>query len=71
MFLAGVDLRIGLFHLATTKITPQNDMTFVTKAVGTPANAITKPASAGPTAENKQIKTGSQQRLGTSHNPRH
>src|SRR5215470_20321257 len=45
-----VDLRIGLFHLATTKITPQNDMTLATKAVGTPAAAISKPAAAGPTA---------------------
>src|SRR5215472_17381677 len=45
-----VDLRIGLFHRATTKITPPNDMTLATKAVGTPATAITKPAAAGPTA---------------------
>src|ERR1700684_1646094 len=45
-----VRLRMGRFHLATTKITPQNDTKFVTKAVATPAAAITTPASAGPTA---------------------
>src|SRR5579863_4154501 len=43
-------LRIGLFHFATTKMTPQNDTTFATKAVATPAAAMTMPASAGPTA---------------------
>src|SRR5580658_10753746 len=45
-----VRLRTGRFHLATTKITPQNDKKFATKAVATPAAAITTPASAGPTA---------------------
>lgn len=45
-----VCFRIGRFHLATTRITPQNDMTFATKAVETPATAITMPAAAGPTA---------------------
>src|ERR1700678_1897101 len=46
----GVRLRTGLFHFATTKITPQNDTKFTTNAVATPAAAITTPASAGPTA---------------------
>src|SRR5271170_1666685 len=45
-----VRLRIGLFHFATTKMTPQNDTTFMTKAVATPAAAMTTPARAGPTA---------------------
>src|ERR1700678_3368602 len=45
-----VRLRMGRFHFATTKITPQNDTKFATKAVATPAAAITTPASAGPTA---------------------
>src|SRR6202453_3416609 len=45
-----VSLRTGLFHFATTRITPQNDTKFVTKAVATPAAAMTTPASAGPTA---------------------
>src|SRR5271154_4011220 len=45
-----VRLRIGLFHLATTKMTPQNDTKFATKAVATPAAAMTTPARAGPTA---------------------
>src|ERR1700679_722489 len=45
-----VRLRTGLFHFATTKITPQNDKKFTTNAVATPAAAITTPASAGPTA---------------------
>src|SRR5579864_5483390 len=45
-----VRLRTGLFHLTTTRITPKNDTTFATKAVATPAAAITMPAIAGPTA---------------------
>src|SRR5277367_3960515 len=45
-----VRLRIGLFHLATTTMTPRNDTKFRTNAVATPAAAMTKPASAGPTA---------------------
>src|SRR5579859_3266672 len=45
-----VRLRIGLFHLATTRMTPKNETTFATKAIATPAAAITAPATAGPTA---------------------
>src|SRR6201993_1908034 len=45
-----VRFRIGLLHLATTRMTPKNDTKFATKAVATPAAAITMPASAGPTA---------------------
>src|ERR1700690_3939938 len=45
-----VRLRIGLFHLATTTMTPRNDTKFTTNAVATPAAAMTTPASAGPTA---------------------
>jgi hypothetical protein len=45
-----VRFRIGLFHLATTRMTPKNDTMFATKAVATPAAAITMPAIAGPTA---------------------
>src|SRR5262249_43421071 len=41
---------MGLFHLATTRMTPKNDTKLATKAVATPAAAITTPASAGPTA---------------------
>src|ERR1700691_2245746 len=43
-------LRIGLFHLATTTMTPRNETQFTTNAVATPATAMTTPASAGPTA---------------------
>src|SRR5580693_3142727 len=43
-------LRIGRFHFATTRMTPKKDATFATKAVATPAAAITTPARAGPTA---------------------
>src|SRR5271169_6918978 len=43
-------LRIGLFHLATTRMTPKNDTKFATNAVATPAAAMRTPASAGPTA---------------------
>src|ERR1700685_3406836 len=43
-------LRTGLFHLATTRMTPENDTKFATKAVATPAAAMIMPASAGPTA---------------------
>src|SRR5579863_3638519 len=45
-----VRLRIGLFHLATTRMTPKNDTKFAMKAVATPATDISVPASAGPTA---------------------
>src|SRR6202167_3231766 len=45
-----VRLRIGLFHLPTTRTTPKNDAKFATNAVATPAAAMTTPASAGPTA---------------------
>src|SRR5579872_3875471 len=45
-----VRVRTGLFHLATTRMTPKNDTTFAKKAVATPAAAITAPAIAGPTA---------------------
>src|SRR5271154_4639016 len=45
-----VRVRIGLFHRATTRMTPKNDTKFATNAVATPAAAMTKPASAGPTA---------------------
>src|SRR5579859_5541994 len=45
-----VRLRIGLFHLATTRMTPKNDTTFATKAVATPAAAITAPATGVATA---------------------
>src|SRR5580704_5626121 len=48
-----VVLRIGLFHLATTRITPKNETKFATKAAATPAAAMTTPASAGPTARAK------------------
>src|SRR6202142_1364998 len=43
-------LRTGLFHLATTKMTPKNDAKFATKAVATPATVMIAPPSAGPTA---------------------
>src|SRR3984885_10440847 len=45
-----VRLRIGLFHFATTRMTPKNDTKFAKNAVATPAAAMTTPASAGPTA---------------------
>src|ERR1700727_2555222 len=45
-----VSLRAGLFHFATTRMTPKNATKFVTNAVATPATAMTTPASAGPTA---------------------
>src|SRR5579863_2785206 len=45
-----VRLRIGLFHLTTTRMTPKNDTKFATNAVATPATDMTMPASAGPTA---------------------
>src|ERR1700678_2741869 len=43
-------LRTGLFHLATTRMTPKNDTKLTTNAVATPAAAMITPASAGPTA---------------------
>src|ERR1700675_152692 len=43
-------LRSGLFHLATTRMTPKNDTKFATKAVATPAIEMIVPAIAGPTA---------------------
>src|SRR5580658_8968564 len=45
-----VRLRTGLFHFATTKMTPKNVKKFVTNAVATLAAAMTAPPSAGPTA---------------------
>src|SRR5579863_7336704 len=45
-----VRLRIGLFHLATTRMTPKNDTKFATNAEATPAPVMMMPASAGPTA---------------------
>src|ERR1700678_1828476 len=45
-----VSLRTGLFHFATTRMTPKNATKFATNAAATPATAITTPASAGPTA---------------------
>jgi hypothetical protein len=46
-------LRMGLFHLATTRMTPKNDTKFVTKAAATPATDMIVPASAGPTARTR------------------
>src|SRR5271154_6871981 len=43
-------LRTGLFHRATTRMTPKNDTKFATNAVATPAADMITPASAGPTA---------------------
>src|SRR5271155_1858044 len=43
-------LRTGLFHRATTRMTPKNDTKFATNAVATPAADMIAPASAGPTA---------------------
>src|SRR5580658_371174 len=43
-------LRTGLFHLATTRMTPKNDTKFAAKAVATPATDMIAPARAGPTA---------------------
>jgi hypothetical protein len=43
-------LRTGLFHLATTRMTPKNDTKFATKAVATPATDMIGPAGGGPTA---------------------
>src|SRR5271155_3721249 len=45
-----VRLRTGLFHFATTRMTPKNEKKFTTNAAATPAAAMTIPASAGPTA---------------------
>src|SRR5580704_14928959 len=42
--------RTGLFHRATTRMTPKNDTKFATNAVATPATDMTMPARAGPTA---------------------
>src|SRR5260221_3009542 len=42
--------RTGLFHRATTTMTPKNDTKFATNAVATPATDMIMPASAGPTA---------------------
>src|ERR1700692_3341945 len=46
----GLLFRTGLFHRATTRMTPKNDTKFVTKAAATPATDMITPASAGPTA---------------------
>src|ERR1700720_2364275 len=43
-------LGTGLFHLATARMTPENDTKFTANAVATPAAAMIMPASAGPTA---------------------
>src|ERR1700694_2364627 len=43
----------GRFQRATTRMTPKKDNVFKRNAAPTPANAITKPASAGPTARAK------------------
>jgi hypothetical protein len=43
-------LGTGLFHRATTKMTPKNDTKFAAKAVASPATDMIAPASAGPTA---------------------
>src|SRR5580700_3972151 len=48
-----VRLRIGLFHLATNRMTPKNDTKFRTNAAATPATVMTMPASAGPTARER------------------
>src|SRR3984885_3232375 len=48
-----VSLRTGLFHFATTRMTPKNATKFVTNAVAPPATAMTTPASAGPTARTR------------------
>src|SRR5580700_1197865 len=67
-----VRLRIGLFHLATTRITPTNDTKFATNAVATPATAMTTPASAGPTARARlnsiplSAEAGARSSLGTN-----
>src|ERR1700756_754750 len=67
-----VRLLIGLFHFATTRMTPKNDTAFHTKAVATPAAAITTPASAGPTARARlnsiplSADAGASSSLGTS-----
>src|ERR1022692_146772 len=42
--------RTGLFHRATTTMTPKNDTKFATNAMATPATEMIMPASAGPTA---------------------
>src|ERR1700719_1823807 len=39
-------LRTGLFHLATTRMTPKNDTKFATKAAATPATDMIVRASA-------------------------
>src|SRR5579864_583958 len=46
-------LTAGRFQRATTRITPKKDKVFKRNAAPMPANAITKPASAGPTARAK------------------
>src|SRR5260370_5550608 len=48
-----VRLTAGRFQRATTRITPKKDKVFNRNAAPIPANAITKPASAGPTARAK------------------
>src|ERR1700727_565767 len=65
-------LRTGLFHLATTRMTPKNDTKFATNAVATPAAAMTIPASAGPTARARlnsiplSAEAGARSSLGTN-----
>src|ERR1700722_9392801 len=48
-----VRLIVGRFQRATTRMTPKNDKAVNRNAVPMPANAITKPANAGPTARAK------------------
>src|SRR5271155_4058679 len=67
-----VSLRIGRFHLATTRMTPKNDTKFATNAAATPAAAMTTPASAGPTARARlnsmtfSAEAGAKSSLGTN-----
>src|SRR5580693_2966990 len=48
-----VRLIVGRFQCATTRMTPKNDKAVNRNAVPMPANAIAKPANAGPTARAK------------------
>ena len=43
-------LRTGLFHRATTRMTPKKETKFTRNAVATPVTAMIRPANAGPTA---------------------
>src|ERR1700683_3223768 len=67
-----VRLRTGLFHLATTRMTPKNETKFATNAVATPAAAMMMPASAGQTARARlnsiplSAEAGARSSLGTN-----